>query len=465
MSRFKPYPEYKDSGVEWLGEVPTGWDVLPLKRLAILNPGKSALNVDRQQLCSFVPMEKLLAGQVLLDEERPIDTVFDGYTYFEDGDVLQAKVTPCFENGNVALAVGLKNGIGFGSTEINVLRPHGSINSRYLFYRVQEDAYMRVCTASMLGAGGLKRVPTDTLNNFKIAAPSEEEQTQIARFLDHETARIDALIAEQERLIDLLKEKRQAVISHAVTKGLNPDAPMRDSGVEWMGEVPAHWIVLQLKLATLSMQTGPFGSQLHASEYVEGGIPVINPAHMIDSVIIPDSQITVDERTWKRLERHALTENDIVVARRGELGRCAVVTDAQSGWLCGTGSLKVTLNERLDAHYAYLLITSKGVVAELALESKGSTMENLNTETFGRIRLPVPPAAEQKSILNYVHDLAGQFGTLIAEAESAIKLMAERRSALISAAVTGKIDVRYWQPPTDVDTPSTNKTITTKEPA
>src|SRR5690606_31428610 len=116
----------------------------------------------------------------------------------------------------------------------------------YLYYRLQEDNYMDFCTSSMMGAGGLKRVPTEVINNFTIAAPGLAEQAQIARFLDHETARIDALIEEQQRLIELLKEKRQAVISHAVTKGLDPTVPMKDSGVEWLGEVPAHWEVTKL---------------------------------------------------------------------------------------------------------------------------------------------------------------------------------------------------------------------------
>ena len=240
---FPAYPAYKKSDVEWLGEVPEHWMLSPLKHLALLNPRKSGYDGDTEQLCSFVPMEKLKTGVVQLDEERPIAEVIGGYTYFEDGDVLQAKVTPCFENKNIAIAKGLTNGIGFGSSEINVLRPCQGVNAEYLYYRVQEDSYMDFCTSSMIGAGGLKRVPTDVINNFKVATPEVFEQTQIARFLDHETARIDALIEEQQRLIELLKEKRQAVISHAVTKGLDPTAPMKDSGVEWLGEVPAHWEV------------------------------------------------------------------------------------------------------------------------------------------------------------------------------------------------------------------------------
>ncbi|EGR1157597.1 restriction endonuclease subunit S [Vibrio parahaemolyticus] len=279
---------------------------------------------------------------------------------------------------------------------------------------------------------------------ISLCIPSDYEQQKIANFLDHETAKIDTLIAKQEKLIELLKEKRQAVISHAVTKGLNPDAPMKDSGVEWLGEVPEHWVVAQLKFNTKLMQTGPFGSQLHAEDYVEGGVPLINPAHMINGEIVPDPQVSVDADTQDRLSRHKLAEGDIIFARRGELGRCAVVTDQQVGWICGTGSLKATLNERLIPEYAYLLITSDGVVAELSLESKGSTMDNLNTETLGKIRTPVPPVHEQRAILAYVDEVSGKYKHLVDLAENAIGLMKERKTALISAAVTGKIDVRHF---------------------
>ncbi|WP_220463769.1 restriction endonuclease subunit S [Sediminihaliea albiluteola] len=446
---FPRYPAYKDSGVEWLGEVPEQWRLLSLKHVASLNPTKANFNGSLDEVYSFVPMEKLKTGRIILDEVRPAEDVLGGYTYFEEGDVLQAKVTPCFENKNIALARGLTNGVGFGSTEINVLRSGRDLKPEFLYYRVQEDGYMSVCTSSMIGAGGLKRVPPEVINTFKIALPPLQEQTQIARFLDHETAKIDALIQEQQRLIELLKEKRQAVISHAVTKGLDPSVPMKDSGVEWLGEVPEHWRVSQLKFNTLLMQTGPFGSQLHAEDYIQDGVPLVNPAHMKDGKIIPDSQASVDQDTWHRLERHQLSPGELVFARRGELGRCAVVTEAQKGWLCGTGSLKAKLNAKLLPEYAYLLVTSKGVVSELSLESKGSTMENLNTETLGRVRLPLPPPPEQKQILDYVARLSGSFGSLIQEAQAAIEIISERRSALISAAVTGKIDVRNWKPPAD----------------
>src|SRR5690554_799053 len=240
-------------------------------------------------------MEKLKTNSIVLDEIRQIGDVYDGYTYFANNDILMAKVTPCFENKNIAIAKGLINQIGFGSSEIYPIRVNEKTNNRFLFYRLQEDGFMELAIGAMTGAGGLRRVPSETLANYIYALPTYEEQEKIANFLDHETAKIDTLIDKQQQLIQLLKEKRQAVISHAVTKGLpsttGSNAPMRDSGVEWLGEVPEHWVVTQLKFYTLDMQTGPFGSQLHAEDYVTNEIPLINPAHMISGELIPDPNV------------------------------------------------------------------------------------------------------------------------------------------------------------------------------
>ena len=297
---------------------------------------------------------------------------------------------------------------------------------------------------------------------MKVLLPTKTEQQKIAQFLDYETAKIDGLINEQKRLIELLKEKRQAVISHAVTKGLNPDAPMKNSGVEWLGDVPEHWIVAQFKYFTTELQTGPFGSQLHSEDYVSGGIPMINPAHIKNGKLIPDKEVSVDQKTQVRLHRHCLQSQDMIFARRGELGRCAVIRPDNAGWLCGTGSLKAVLNSKLIPDYAYLLFSSDEVADELGLESKGSTMPNLNTETLGRCRLPIPPVNEQESIITKVKLISGSFEHLIAEGKQTESLLKERRSALISAAVTGKIDVRDWQPPAGSDTVDSNASMQTE---
>ncbi|MCD1610657.1 restriction endonuclease subunit S, partial [Stutzerimonas kunmingensis] len=418
------------------------------KHLALLNPRKSGYDGDTEQLCSFVPMEKLKTGVVQLDEERPIGEVIGGYTYFEDGDVLQAKVTPCFENKNIAIAKGLTNGIGFGSSEINVLRTYQGVNAEYLYYRVQEDSYMGFCTSSMIGAGGLKRVPTDVINNFKVATPEVFEQTQIARFLDHETARIDALIEEQQRLIELLKEKRQAVISHVVTKGLDPTVPMKDSGVEWLGEVPAHWVVSK------------FG---YISSVVRGGSP--RPAGDPElfngdySPWVTVAEITKDDEIY-------LDETETFLTKKGS-DQCRVFSKgtlllSNSGATLGVPKILMIdanandgvvgfENISLDKEYSYLYLAT--LTEGLRDRAAGSGQPNLNTDIVKSIDVPIPPSNEVTEIVAAVKKLRAQFNFLSKEAVEGIKLLQERRSALISAAVTGKIDVRGWQPQSSAPIP------------
>jgi type I restriction enzyme S subunit len=207
----------KDSGVEWLGEVPEHWEVKPIKHLAELNPKKSEITLNKNLMCNFLPMEKLKTGTVLLDEMKVISDVYDGYTYFRNNDILMAKVTPCFENHNIAIVKELENNIGFGSTEIYVLRVKtGGVNN-FLFYRLQESNFMAVATSAMTGAGGLKRVPSDVLNNYLIAIPDFETQETIANYIDVQTTKIDNLIDKSNSAIELMQERRTALISAAVT--------------------------------------------------------------------------------------------------------------------------------------------------------------------------------------------------------------------------------------------------------
>jgi type I restriction enzyme S subunit len=427
--KYRAYPEYKESGVIGLDEIPANWHAQKIKFLFHLGRGR------------VISQEELVdEGTYPVYSSQTMNNGCLGYISTYDFDCTQITWTT---DGANAGTVFLRNGKHNCTNVCGTLQPkNNATNLEYLLYCLQyvTPFYKRPDT------NGAK-IMNGEMGEIFVALPSVDEQNDIANFLDHETAKIDALIDKQQQLIKLLKEKRQAVISHAVTKGLNPAAPMRDSGVEWLGEVPVHWVVAQLKFNTIEMQTGPFGSQLHAEDYIDDGIPLVNPAHMCDGKIVPDSKVSVDKETWHRLKRHQLLEGDLIFARRGELGRCAIVTKEEEGWLCGTGSLKAKLNNRLVPEYSYLLITSDGVVSELSLESKGSTMDNLNTETLGRVRLPVPPLDEQRKILDYVNEVSGKFRFLIDKASSAIELIKERRTALISAAVTGKIDVRNWQAP------------------
>ena len=442
---FSRYPEYKNSGIDWLGEVPKHWLLTALKHMATLNPRKSDFNGDRKLSCSFVPMEKLKTGKITLDERRAIGDVIDGYTYFENGDVLQAKVTPCFENKNVAIAQSLVNGVGFGSSEIDVLRPSSETDSAYLFYRVQEDGYMAICTASMIGAGGLKRVPSDVKNNFKVAIPPSEEQTQIARFLDHETAKIDTLIHEQKRLIELLKEKRQAVISHAVTKGLDPDVPMKDSGVEWLGEVPAHWQLKRLKQVTSQIIDGAH----FTPTYVDTGIPFIRVKDIQSTKINMEEikRIPEDEHA-ELIKRCHPAKGDILLSKNGTIGLTKIVDwDFQFSIFVSLCLIKST--SEISSEFLEKVLSSNFASEQFRDLGQKTSVTNLHLEKIREMIVLLPTIAEQSRICSFVDLETAKLALLSTEALEGIALLKERRSALISAAVTGKIDVRDWQPPAD----------------
>lgn len=212
-----PNVPMKDSGVAWLGEVPEHWDTTKIKYVAELTPKKSEVSSNDNRLCTFVPMEKLKLGSLIKDEEKPISEVIGGYTYFKNGDLLLAKVTPCFENKNMVVASDLKNGIGFGSSEIYVLRANHKVNTQFLYYRLQEDQFMELETGAMTGAGGLKRVPSEFLNNFQFALPPLSEQIAITKYLNQYLIKNEYLMNKAQSAIQLMQERRTALISAAVT--------------------------------------------------------------------------------------------------------------------------------------------------------------------------------------------------------------------------------------------------------
>ena len=207
----------KDSGVEWIGQVPEHWEVKKLKYLAKLSPSKSEITCNHEESCSFIPMEKLKLNTLVLDEIKQIKNVYSAYTYFRDEDLLIAKVTPCFENKNFAIAKNLVNSIGFGSSEIYVLRTYNNLLNKFLFYRLQEQNFMEIAISKMSGTGGLKRVPSEFINNFQLALPPFCEQQKIADYLDTQTAKIDQAIALKTAHIEKLKEYKSVLINDVVT--------------------------------------------------------------------------------------------------------------------------------------------------------------------------------------------------------------------------------------------------------
>jgi type I restriction enzyme S subunit len=438
------YSEYTDSGVEWLGQIPSHWGVKRLRFVAEINPSKSEVaHLAADTEVSFLPMEAIGEnGSLELDRVRPLVEVQTGYTFFRDGDVTIAKITPCFENGKGAAMRGLCNGIGFGTTELIVTRPKGSkTTSAYLHWLFTSRPFRKAGEAFMYGAGGQKRVPDDFVRDFEIGFPPIEEQVSIATFLDHESAKIDALVGEQKRLIELLKEKRQAVISRAVTKGLDPNVPMKDSGVEWLGEVPAHWEVSRLRYVARPGTSITYGI-VQAGPHIEDGIPYIKTSDMSGQTLPLDGYSKTTAEIDASYARSRVAAGDLVIAIRASVGKCLPVPTQLDGANLTQGTAKISPSAGVDAGFLLAYVNAVPVQTYLNSVSKGATFKEITLDTLRKTPVLLPPPTEQRLIASHAHRLNERFQELIDGAEAAEALLVERRSALISAAVNGKIDVR-----------------------
>ncbi len=454
--RFPPYPTYEPSGIQWLGDIPAHWEVKRLKNTLSRNDsGVWGDDFDDEGTIVLRSTDMSISGVWNISDPARRSLTADEIRYARlfTGDLVVTKssgselhlgktaiVTPEVEQLNCCF-----------SNFMQRLRARNENEPRFLYWLLNSQIGREQLNYFGSTTTGLANLNGSVIGSLFVGIPPLPEQRAIAAFLDRETARLDALIAKNERLIQLLQEKRAALISRAVTRGLDANAPLKDSGVEWLGWVPERWEVKRIRDVAESIQTGPFGSQLHSNEYSQGGIPVINPAHLDDGKIAPDWNVAVDEQTFQRLSRHELNEGDIVFARRGEMGRCALVTKTEAGWLCGSGSMRVRLRtNQTFPPFLNRVLSTRGAGEWLLLESVGTTMDNLNRKIVGGIPLALPPLAEQRAIAAHLDRETAKIDALIGKVRAAIEKLLEYRAALIAAAVTGKIDVAVGSNPTAI---------------
>jgi len=440
MSRLA-YPQYKPSGVAWLGKIPEHWNPVRLRYRAKFSPGRSELNglPDTFEV-SFVSMELVHEyGGLSLEQTRPLAEVSTGYTYFRDGDVLAAKITPCFENGKGAIAQDLMNGIGFGTTELHILRPHPSMDRHFLFYVTISHAFRNRGVAEMYGAGGQKRVPEDFMKNFRQPVPPVNEQRAIAAFLDRETTRIDELIKKKQRQIGLLQEKRSALISRAVTKGLDPDAKMRDSGIEGMGYMPANWSLKRLKFLTPQVTVGIV---ITPSKYYEDtGVPCLRSLNVRPDELTENDLVFISTESNELLRKSKLQAGDLLVVRTGKPGTAAVVDQRFDGANC-IDLIIIRKSDWFDSRFMCYVLNSEFSLAQYLAGTSGAIQGHFNIETASNMIIPMPPVGEQLYIRERLDVEIGKLKLLGRKVEESITRLREYRVALISAAVTGKIDLR-----------------------
>lgn len=330
-------------------------------------------------------------------ERRKWQEVRKGYTHFADRDVLLAKITPCFENGKAGIPQSLPNGIGAGSTEFFVCRVLDKILiPEYLLALFKTHQFLREGEVTMTGSVGHKRVPKEYLLNSEIPLAPLNEQKRIIDKLDALLARVDACRERLDRVPLILKRFRQAVLAAATSGQLTED--WREANkVKTSSTKPLSKIV--------TLKTGPFGSTLHKEDYVLNGVPVINPMHINAGSITPTSNVSVSVSKADELNEFRLKTGDVVLARRGVMGRCAVVTKVENNWLCGTGSMILRPSKEVMSAYLQFCLSSQDVVSALEQQSVGSTMVNLNQGILFGLEILLPSIPEQHEIVRRVETL------------------------------------------------------------
>ena len=405
-AKYNPYPAYKPTDVEWLGEIPAHWEVRRLKYSAPFGNGKLD---NKPEGATYVGLENIepWTGELLLDHQP--DSVDSTVVTFAPGDVLFGKLRPYLAK------VAYPDFEGTATSEVLVMRPLEECSQSYLAYCLLNAPYIRWIDTLTYGAK-MPRVSPDEVACSFIPLPPLPEQQATAAFLERETARIDALVAKKERLIELLQEKRTALITRAVTRGLDPNAPVKDFGVEWLGEIPAHWEPIRLRyLASMRAGTGITSAEIEeVGEYpVFGG----NGIRGYTSSYTHDGNLPL-------------------IGRQGAL--CVAVSVASGKFWATEHAIVVDPGEQVRSDcLAYIL-----QAMSLNQYSQSAAQPGLNIETISDVLAPVAPLTEQQAIVAFLDQETAKLDSLVAKIREAIERLRELRSALISAAVTGRIDVR-----------------------
>ncbi len=445
--RYKAYPEYKDSRVQWLSDIPSGWKASKLKRVCSVKGGYAF----RSELFSNRGIPVIRIGDIQRDGSIDLS----GCKYIPIVSPLVHKEYSV-TNGQILMAM---TGATIGKAGRYSNSEPALINQRvgkfelnnqnmlysFLWYILQTDSYQNYIKLTAFG-GAQPNISDVEMVDLHVTIPTKEEQESIASFLDYETAKIDTLIEKQQRLIKLLTEKRQAVISHAVTKGLNPDVSMKDSGVEWVDTIPKHWELSKLGYIA-SIGNGATPSRDNMSFWENGSVGWLNSSK-INDVIITEANQFITHLAKIKTSVKSIRENDLLIAITGEgqtRGRVAISKlDATINQ--HLASIRINVN-KLNYEYLYFWLDSNYERIRFESTGAGSTKGAITCSDIASYPVVIPPINEQNEIVEYIKNRNILFDRLSNIANQQIELMQERRTALISAAVTGKIDVRDWVKP------------------
>ncbi|MCF5909936.1 restriction endonuclease subunit S [Aeromonas veronii] len=452
--KYKPYPQYKDSGVEWLGVIPTHWSLHALKRtvsgcsngiwgdepngeddLIVLR----VADFDRNKL---TVSEDKLTYRSISEKERKTRLLKKGDLLIEKSGGGEKTLVGC-------VVIFDKDYSAVTSNFVAKMSPRKTYCSNFLRYAFSHLYAGRVNYPSIKQTTGIQNLDSDSYLMEHFCFPDSSEQQTIAAFLDNETARIDRLIAQQQRLIELLKEKRQSVISHAVTKSLNPNAPMKDSGIEWLGQVPEHWIVKPLRHLGYCQNGINIGAEAFGSGY-----PFVSYGDAYKNRVLPETGSGLVQSTPEDRKRYSLLAGDVLFTRTSEtieeIGFASVCLKTIENASFAGFLIRFRPNSNdLDANYSKYYFSNQLLRAFFIKEMNLITRASLSQDLLKTMPVVLPPRTEQKAIAEVLDEKSKRFDRLQQLGEEQIKILQERRTALISAAVTGKIDLRGWTPPAE----------------
>lgn len=447
--KLKPYPAYQDSGVEWLGQVPDGWEVKPLKHVTSVNDEVLPESTDQDEEIEYVDIGSVTVenGIEKTESMKFSEAPSRARRKVRDGDIIVSTVRT-YLKAIAPIESPPENLVC--STGFAVIRPRDRFMPSFAKYSMQSSYFVDEVIARSVGVS-YPAINSSEMVCIRIAMPSTFEQSKIASFLDRETDKLDTLIAKQEKLIELLQEKRQAVISHAVTKGLDPDAPMKDSGVEWLGKVPVGWNVKRLKhikaLKPNAFVDGPFGSNLKTEHFILNGDAYVIESNFATQNVLTLSELkTISQEHFETIIRSQTKEGDIIIAKIGaQFGKASILPKVDKPAVVSGNSMKLSVNENLCGNqWAYWQLTNLKAIGEIDLLSNGSAQPALSLGSMNNLPFLLPSISEQVLILEYISKETTKIDILIDKAKRSIELAKEHRTALISAGVTGKIDVREY---------------------
>lgn len=440
------YPGYKPSKVEWLAHIPQHWDLARIKETTYLKGrvGWKGLTSDEFLDSGYAHLvtgtdfrSKFIdwSDCYCVDRERYQD---DPFIQLQNGDLL---ITKDGTIGKLAIVSEMRQPACLNSG-IFLIRPLHSYTTEYMYWVLSSPEFAHFCDLVSYGST-IQHLYQKVFENFAFPLPPLPEQTAIAAFLDRETRKIDSLVEEQKRLIELLKEKRQAVISHAVTKGLNPDVPMKDPGIEWLGHVPEHWTVGRLKhFASIRGRIGFRGYTVDDLVGEGEGALALGGANLL-----VDGKLSLEKPTylsWTKFQESPeikVEKGDLLIGQRGTCGR-VVLVDRDIGPATINPSLVLLKNLKALSNFSCYFLNGDLIQRTFDSYLSKTAIPMLSQEQIGNVPFVLPPLEEQSKIVKFLDREAEQIDALVSQAEAAARLLNERRSALISAAVTGKIDVR-----------------------